>query len=553
MKRISIVAAVVLIFPALVLAGPGGAAPPAGVSPPPSSGAIPETITQPENLPQTIPATAASLYRLMFELDRGMPYRELVRMVPNAYTVREPGDVVGACRRLGLKAEHKKARVSDVLVTPGPFLVRNREGNWMLYRVRNGVIQRLDGSSQAGTGVPESEFLQDWTGDVITVEAYTAEDYEQAPRIEFSETQHDFGQAWQGDNLTHLFTFKNTGSSPLEITNIRASCGCTAAVVSKIETPEGGEGQSTSEARENPGPGTGPVAGPGTGNATLPPQAHHQPGSKHTFAPGESGNIEVTFRTAGKRSRTGSTVTVYSNDPRSPTTMLRVSAMVMVPVEVQPSIVRLNRVGKGSDLQREVRIRAPNDPDFEIQSVHGNNEKVSWTLQPVHEGSDQQRIPSYVLKISIDIEGANVGTTIRDTLVLKTSSEAKPVISIPVEATIVGDLYLAPAALNFTGNYPNRDLVRYAMLRNNSVRDVSIVEVRNEIENLDIEVTELEGGRHYRIKATLTVGDKPEPIHGRVVLVTDHPEESEIVIPVAYIVPGSPPATGQLQRPAPKK
>jgi len=529
MKYVPILAIALVLLPAV--AGSMDTSHPGNVS---TQGGI----TRPENLPQTIPLTAASLYRMMFELDRGMPYRTFVQTVPNAYTVREPADVVAACHRLGLKAEQKKARVGEVLAAPGPVLARNNDGNWILYRVRDGVIERIDGAAGTVTPTPESQFVQDWTGDLILVDTYSAEDYEKAPRIEFAETKHDFGKAWQGENLQNIFTFTNGGQSPLEITSVRASCGCTAAIVSKATGSENPAGEQNGS---NPAPGGNP----------LYAQGHQAAGARQTFAPGESGSIKVTFRTAGKVSHAGSTVSVYSNDPRTPTTMLQVSANVLVPVEVRPTIVRFNRVGKGSDLQREVRIRAPNDPQFKILSVHGSNDKVSWDLEPVDEEIGENRIPSYILRVSVDISGANLGTTIRDTLVLKTNSKEKPVVSIPVEATVVGDLYLAPNSFTFTGNYPNRDLVRYAMLRNNSSRDIHIVEVRNNIDNLAVEVTPLEGGKHYRIKATLSVGDKPEPVEGHVVLVTDHPEQSEIDIPVTYILPEIHPPTGHLQQPMP--
>jgi hypothetical protein len=555
MKRVSILGVTLFGFSILAFAGPGTGTQPGSPSSTVPAAAGTGTIDQPEKLPQTIPPTAASLYRVTFEIGRGMPFREFVRVVPNAYTVREPGDVVGACRRLGLKAEHMKANLSDALAAKGAFLARNREGNWLLYRVRDGVIQRIDAVAQTVAGVAEKEFLEGWTHDLITLAAYTPQDYENAPRIEFTEAKRSFGQVWQGENLEHLFTFENTGSSPLDITSVQASCGCTAAVVSRMITGQVAGVQTSATEVKTSGTDAGgvTVAQAGGQKATVVSTGRQKPGTKQTFAPGEAGSIKVTFRTASKMNQVSSNVTVYSNDPQSPATVLMVSARVLVPVEVRPTIVRFNRVAKGSDLQREVHIRAPNDPEFEIQTVHGNHEKVSWTLNPVHEERGEKRIPAYKLNVSVDIEGADLGTTIRDTIVLNTTSKQKPVITIPVEATVVGDLYLAPTSFTYTGAFPNRDLVRYAMLRNNSPRDVHIVEVRNGIDDLAVEVTPLEGGRHYRIKATLTLGEKPEPFEGMVVLVTDHPEQSEIPIPVELVVPQLQPPTGQLQRPAPGK
>ena len=46
-------------------------------------------------------------------------------------------------------------------------------------------------------------------------------------KIVFDETEHDFGDQAQGVPVTHEFTFKNEGTEPLVLENVKASCGCT--------------------------------------------------------------------------------------------------------------------------------------------------------------------------------------------------------------------------------------------------------------------------------------------------------------------------------------
>ena len=48
-----------------------------------------------------------------------------------------------------------------------------------------------------------------------------------APVIEFVEETFDFGELPEGPQATHEFKFKNTGTEPLIISNVKASCGCT--------------------------------------------------------------------------------------------------------------------------------------------------------------------------------------------------------------------------------------------------------------------------------------------------------------------------------------
>jgi hypothetical protein len=54
---------------------------------------------------------------------------------------------------------------------------------------------------------------------------------------------HDFGTLKEGDKVTHIYKFKNTGAVPLIIETVRPSCGCTAPNWSKEPIPVGGTGE----------------------------------------------------------------------------------------------------------------------------------------------------------------------------------------------------------------------------------------------------------------------------------------------------------------------
>ncbi len=58
----------------------------------------------------------------------------------------------------------------------------------------------------------------------------------------FESATHDFGKIKQGEPVTHEFTFTNSGKTPLVITNVQASCGCTTPAWSKDPIPPGGKG-----------------------------------------------------------------------------------------------------------------------------------------------------------------------------------------------------------------------------------------------------------------------------------------------------------------------
>lgn len=110
---------------------------------------------------------------------------------------------------------------------------------------------------------------------------WSAEKLANAPNIQFSETNYDFGNVKHGSEVTHIFKIKNEGKSNLLLRKVRASCGCTAT----------------------------------------------QP-DKDVVAPGDEANIKVTFNTRGRTGRQNKSITVYSNDPKKSTMLLRISATI---------------------------------------------------------------------------------------------------------------------------------------------------------------------------------------------------------------------------------
>lgn len=60
--------------------------------------------------------------------------------------------------------------------------------------------------------------------------------------FDWTETIHDFGVIQLNEAVQHEFTFTNSGSEPLVITSVQASCGCTVAEYTKELIPAGGKG-----------------------------------------------------------------------------------------------------------------------------------------------------------------------------------------------------------------------------------------------------------------------------------------------------------------------
>lgn len=141
-------------------------------------------------------------------------------------------------------------------------------------------------------------------------------------RITFESTTLDFGKIGPGTRHEGEFKFKNTGTDVLHISNINSPCGCT---ITKLK--------------------------------------------KTTYAPGESGVIEVTFtdkvRMPGKQAKE---IYVRSNDSENPRVELHVMAEVELKIVVEPAklIVFLNKKTGGAP---KITLKSKDGKEFAVRGV----------------------------------------------------------------------------------------------------------------------------------------------------------------------------------------
>lgn len=103
-----------------------------------------------------------------------------------------------------------------------------------------------------------------------------------APQVYFPETQHDFGTVAEGKVVDYTFHLQNKGTSALTIKDVKTSCGCTAALL-----------------------------------------------SKDTIEPGQEGTLKVELDTKNRSGKLSRTITVQTNDPDEPSKVLTVYADIV--------------------------------------------------------------------------------------------------------------------------------------------------------------------------------------------------------------------------------
>jgi hypothetical protein len=90
--------------------------------------------------------------------------------------------------------------------------------------------------------------------------------------VEYSESTFDFGTIPEGDKVSHVYKFKNTGNEPLVISNAKGSCGCTVPQWPKTPIAPGESGEILVEFNSKGKPGKQTKRVTVTAN-TNPPQS----------------------------------------------------------------------------------------------------------------------------------------------------------------------------------------------------------------------------------------------------------------------------------------
>jgi hypothetical protein len=78
---------------------------------------------------------------------------------------------------------------------------------------------------------------------IATISVFAQAQPAEAPKadpLQLKETSFDFGKIPQGKPVTHVFIVSNTGTEPLILENVQASCGCTTPEWSRDAIPVGG-------------------------------------------------------------------------------------------------------------------------------------------------------------------------------------------------------------------------------------------------------------------------------------------------------------------------
>jgi hypothetical protein len=279
------------------------------------------------------------------------------------------------------------------------------------------------------------------------------------PVIDIAEKIKDFGVVAKGEKLNATFVVKNTGAAPLEITQVRPTCGCTVA------------------------------------NFDM------------TIAPGATGKIDAEVDTAGFNGPISKAVLVFSNDPATPQVNLVIKADIRAFIEVLPrNLIRFN-VLSGEPATEKVILLPGEDSQFKVLSVDAGGGPYQTAFRELPEAERVPERKGSQWEVSVTVPTTAPEGLLNHKLIVKTSEPKAAEVPLTVSGVVRPIVQVIPAELNFGQVRGDAPVGRNIILVNNrqgTQLELTKVEVDNP--GFTAEVIPLQAGQRFQVAVTMQPG-----------------------------------------------
>ena len=157
-----------------------------------------------------------------------------------------------------------------------------------------------------------------------------------APALVVERMNHDFGEILQGAEITHTFRFQNAGDQLLEISRLRSSCGCTAALL-----------------------------------------------TTRRLEPGSMGELQLIFNSQGFRGAVQKMVTFETNDPKHSAVTFTLQGKVKAELFLQPKRINWGVVKSNTPLLADLEIINDSTQTITLQAPEITNAGIIAELSPL--------------------------------------------------------------------------------------------------------------------------------------------------------------------------
>ena len=236
------------------------------------------------------------------------------------------------------------------------------------------------------------------------------------PEITFESLIYDFGEVGSVTRNTCEFKFTNSGDALLKISKVHAPCGCTVTKLAKKE-----------------------------------------------YAPGESGVLNVVYRSSSGSGQSTKQIYVYSNDKAKPKVTLSLKAKVVMKVTHKPERLNLFLKGKNAGCP-EITLTSRDNRAFSITSFRSTGDAITADFDP------SVKAKKFVLKPKLDME--KLQKVLRGHVAIDLTHPQCKKISIIYDA--LAEFKIDPRVIYIRDAEPQKPVARQVRIFSNYNEDVEI-------------------------------------------------------------------------------
>jgi Protein of unknown function (DUF1573) len=218
---------------------------------------------------------------------------------------------------------------------------------------------------------------------------------QEAPKIELEQTIHDFGNIAQFEILTGSFKVKNAGNAVLRMQQPSSSCGCAVATL-----------------------------------------------KKDTLSPGETGEVEFTWKIGLSKGSLQRSITVASNDPQTPQLVLTIMANSKQLYDAAPTFLMAKVPAGGRQNNLSINVARADGEPLQIRRVDTSQPWIVARIDPASKAGDGSA------QIQVEVQGVGVPRRFNEFVYVYADDKIDiPVATIPVFGEIMGELTVSPERL----------------------------------------------------------------------------------------------------------
>ena len=322
------------------------------------------------------------------------------------------------------------------------------------------------------------------------------------PKIHFEAPVHEFGEAQRGTLVRHNFVVNNTGSSPLEIKEVKPTCGCTLA-------------------------GDWPKL----------------------LQPGQSGIIPIQVKTDNLRGVVTKSVRVTSNDPKDPVASLQIKGKVWTPIEYPASVILRTQKSRDSAVSKTVKITNTQEDPLTISDIRSSNPNFKAEITTLKHGKEFELTITAVPPLNYGVNRAKI--------TVKTSNPEMSELNLTTHVTVRKLIIISPTRVKLNTGKLEKPLSKYITVSNRTEGELKLSDYKVSINGVGITLNKRNLGKHsldkrnfgnyYRFKLTFPAGyEVPTALNAQFTFKTDKKEFPEFVVPITSFT--RPTATPQLPR-----